>query len=194
MPGESTIQPPPRSAGSRCSVECDVVCRPVASAADTSAVLAPASGASAFRIVDLPMPGLPDQHRVRAREPGQERRRVVLRRQRHDRVAEPRERLESLRSSAGKSGRSALFATSTNAQPSASAATVQRWTSSSSTGDPGRDDAADQRDVGGDQLFLERVGAVDERAARRDGFDRRRRLRRWRRRRGRRRRASSRVP
>ncbi len=47
------------SPASTCSAECDVVWRPVASAAETSAVFAPASGATALRIVDLPIPDCP---------------------------------------------------------------------------------------------------------------------------------------
>ena len=54
-----TIQPPRRSPGIGCSVVSVVVCRPVASAADTSPTRAAAFGATALMIVLLPMPDCP---------------------------------------------------------------------------------------------------------------------------------------
>ena len=171
MPGESTIQPPRGSSGIGCSVVSVVVCRPVASAADTSPTRAAASGATALMIVLLPIPDCPTSTacspcRRASSGPGSRFADSGC-----NGVAQPAPRREPLEEGVearqvglvrDQQERAALGLRGN--RPPVDELEVGRQVR--------RDDADQQRDVRRDQLLLEGVGAIDEVAARLDRLDR----------------------
>ena len=161
----------PRRAGDAAS-NCDVVWRPVRERLRNLRRLRAGVGRDRVEDRRLAHARLADQHACAARRAtaASGARRASPRARRSDSRA-PRTARAARGARRNRAGRT-CSPTSTNRQPCASAAIDPAMDELLVERQAGRDDAADLRDVGGDQLFAERVGAVEERRARRDRLDR----------------------
>ena len=135
---------------------------PCCSESETSVVRTAASGTSALISVDLPMPDWPTSTVCCPASQGSAAAASRLAAISHHRIAQRCDRREPLAQHREIGQVAACSRTTTKRHPADSAAIIQRLHELLVEREVGGDHAGDLRDVGGEQLLLERVGAIDE--------------------------------